>query len=350
MAIIRYIVVLIAFSTIFTSFGIGQSSDLGTVCAESREYYGVEGYPNSEFIWALSGGVISSGDGQDTIEVIWGYNVGNFTIEVVEVSQAGCQGVPSMGTINISAPLVDLGVNFLELCDKDSIVLDARGDYIQPYLMQWHDGNYAPSYTAKETELIWVKVTDGMGCVRYDTIDLVVHPLPLVNLGNDTILCDEMNPLALDAGNNTFYSWTSFEAGWEEVYNGNPYFLYPSKALIDTIEVVVTDEHGCTMNDTLVLYPCDVASLFKGMPNTFTPNDDSQNETWVIPHMENFPKAVLEIFDRWGRLVYRTEHVFDEPWDGKSKGRPMPMDTYYFVLELNYMHIEPITGNINIIK
>jgi gliding motility-associated-like protein len=66
--------------------------------------------------------------------------------------------------------------------------------------------------------------------------------------------------------------------------------------------------------------------------------------------MQFFDKAVLEIFDRWGRLVYRTDNVYEEPWDGKSKGKILPMDSYYYVLNLNVMNTPPLVGTVNLIR
>ena len=343
------------FLTIFTVFSSGQSpipADLGAVCAESRESYGVDGYSDSEFIWAVEGGIIVNGDGEDTVEINWGYQVGRYQFEVAEITSSGCRGIPSVADVEITAPQVDLGIDFIEICKPDSIVFDARGDYVEPYLMQWQNGTFSPRYIAKESELVWVKVTDGMGCVRYDSVEFVSHPLPVVELGNDTLLCDEEVPLVLDAGDYAFYSWSTSSGN---SFSGNPYYAFPVKPVMDTLTVTVTDIYGCEMSDSITIFPCDIASLFEDIPNTFTPDDSPGdgggiNDVWNIPYMEQFPKAVLEIFDRWGRLVYRTDKVYEEPWDGMSKGRPMPMDSYFFVLELNYMHVETISGTINLIR
>ncbi len=354
---IKKYILLIAFLKIFITFSIGQSSNLGTVCAESNEYYGVTGYDDSEYIWAVKGGVIVDGNGQDTIEVKWGYRVGNYDLEVVEVTSSGCMGIPIMGNVTVNAPLVDIGPDFMDVCQPDTVVFDARGDYFAPYVAQWQDGSYSATYKAFETDLIWVKVTDSLGCARYDTVDFSAHPLPEVNLGNDTLLCDEEKPLPLNAGDFAFYEWESTSGLF---FTSNPYYMFPPKPVMDTMRVTVTDNNGCQMSDTIVIYPCDIAEIFKGMQNTITPNEDGQNDVWIIPYIQNFPDAVLEIFDRWGRLVHHEENF--EPretndhvpggigWRGTSKGRPMPMDSYFYVLELNYMNIEPITGTINLIK
>ncbi len=339
-----YVVILIVIST----FSNGQSPNVGTVCAESQEYYGVTGYEGSTFTWAVeNGGVIVEGDGEDTIQVLWGYNVGTYMMEVLEVTSSGCVGAPVTAYVTVQAPEVDLGFDNYEICDGDSLILDATGDYDEPATYLWQDGSTGKYFTADQTEDIWVKVTDQLGCVRYDYLDFVAHSLPVVDLGNDTVLCDVVNPLELDAGDFVSYEWISNN----EEYFGNPIYIAPVYSATDTVRVIVTDINGCQNSDTMLVFPCDASIMFADMYNTFTPNGDGDNDVWiVIEEMDQFPDAVLEIFDRWGRLVYRTTSVADEPWDGTSKGRDMPMDAYFFVLELNYMGMDPITGTVNLIR
>jgi len=350
LAIKKHIFFVIIYITIFSTFSYGQSS-LGTVCAESNHYYGVNGYEGSSFAWAVeSGGIILNGDGQDTIEIRWGYDVGTYQMEVVEFTESGCMGVPVMSTVTIQAPLVNLGFDFYEICDGDSATFDASGDYdgIPSYL--WHDGSVTTTYTADTTENIWVQVTDGLGCVRYDSIEFIAHSLPVVDLGQDTIHCDAANPLIIDAGDFYGYEWQTND----DEFIGNPIYLETSGILFaDTVKVLVTDVNGCQDIDTMLVLACDVTQLFADMINVFTPGGSDKNDTWNVLKdgmMDQFPDAVLEVFDRWGRLVYRTENVAEEPWDGTSKGRKMPMDAYFFVLELNFANFEPITGTVNLIR
>lgn len=333
------------------AFSYGQSSVLETVCAESRSTYGVTGLPNSDFVWVVEDGVIVEGEGEDTIMVQWGYKPGTFMIEVVEVAIGGCIGVPVMAEVTTQAPEVDLGYDFYEICDGDSMIFDATGNYVGASSYLWNDGSINSYYIADTTEDVWVVVTDGLGCTRKDSLDFVSHELPVVYLGEDTIFCDVENELLVDAGDDfVSYEWKTAS----DEYFGNPLYLYKEDlAIIDTISVVVTDINTCQAYDTLLVFACDASLLFDDMINTFTPDGDGVNDTWAILKdggMAYFPDAVLEVFDRWGRLVYRTENVLTEPWDGTSKGREMPMDAYFFVLELNFNNFEAITGAVNLIR
>lgn len=347
---IRTVISLLSLLTIFNLSVHGQDP-LDPACAESTERYGVSGFPNSEFVWSFDPayGEVLQGNGTDTITIRWGYRTGRVLLEVLEITNENCSNVPSMARIEIIAPYVDLGYDFPEICDGEVLTLDAGEYHAPPYEIVWHDGSTSPTYDATTTEDIWVRVIDGYGCVRYDTVSLLVNALPEVNLGNDTILCNLNEYWTLSAGNFQSYEW-DYQQLDPAYANANPQFITPALAQPDTIRVTVTDYNGCNASDSLVLLPCDISGLFSDMVNTITPDGDGVNDVWNIKYADQFPDAVLEVFDRWGRLIYRTENVYEEPWDGRSDGKDMPMDAYYFILELNAFDAEPVVGTVNLIR
>jgi gliding motility-associated-like protein len=345
----RYYIAIITL-VLFTTFSHGQVT-LEPACAESVEKYGVTGYENSEFYWYIdqSRGTIIDGAGTDTITIRWGYGTGEVEMEVHEITASGCRNIPSRATVEIKAPEVDLGYDFPEICDEDSLVLNVGTDFVSDYEILWHDGSTRSRYVGRQTDTIWVRVIDGDGCIRYDTVSLLVNPLPQLNIGNDTILCDQSSTLTLEPGDFASYSWSRSNEG-ENISTNSYLNLSPSSMVPDTIMLTVTDYNSCTASDTMVVFPCDLEELFRDISNTITPNNDGENDVWNIPYMQFFDKAVLEIFDRWGRLVYRTDNVYEEPWDGKSKGKILPMDSYYYVLNLNVMNTPPLVGTVNLIR
>ncbi|WP_125723033.1 PKD domain-containing protein [Flavobacterium ustbae] len=76
------------------------------------------------------------------------------------------------------------------------------------------------------------------------------------------------------------------------------------------------------------------ASCFK-IYNEFSPNDDGQNDTFYIDCIEQYPDNQLEIFNRWGNLVYYKKG-YDNTWDGKADGsaKTLPEGTYFYILDL----------------
>ena len=74
--------------------------------------------------------------------------------------------------------------------------------------------------------------------------------------------------------------------------------------------------------------------------NEFSPNDDQQNDTFYIECIENYPDNLLQVFNRWGNLVY-FKKGYDNTWDGKDykSSRKLPEGTYFYILDLgdNFM-------------
>jgi len=324
---------------------LGYGQILPYACTGSMESYGVQGYENSVFIWDIQGGSIINGTDNDTIVVQWDARRGSHRLEVVEMTEFNCMGNPVQALVNLSSPVASIG-DQVEICEGDSVIFDAETNYFTPLLYTWSDGSTQPAYTGKEEGTVWVQVSGVDGCTDYDSAYLTVNPLPMVYLGKDTALCGTEN-LVLDAGSGySFYRWSTGDVI-------NPIVVDGRRTANDTLWVTVTDANGCTGSDSLVLVVCDFYKYFAGMPNTITPSRvDGKNDVWQIDNIDLFPEAVLDIYDRWGRLIYHAKGL--DPlnvWDGKSmSGRELPMDSYYYVIELNYRGLEPIVGYINIVR
>uniref|UniRef100_UPI001939DE19 T9SS type B sorting domain-containing protein n=1 Tax=Hyunsoonleella ulvae TaxID=2799948 RepID=UPI001939DE19 len=73
--------------------------------------------------------------------------------------------------------------------------------------------------------------------------------------------------------------------------------------------------------------------------NEFSPNGDGDNDTLIINCISNYPNNKLEVYNRWGNLVYE-KRAYNNDWDGTSNGRAtlntedkLPSGTYYYVLD-----------------
>lgn len=104
---------------------------------------------------------------------------------------------------------------------------------------------------------------------------------------------------------------------------------------------------GCAYSDAVLVAvgsPVDV-------PNAFSPNNDSFNDTWDIYGLSQFPTSTIEVFDRWGQSVFRSVS-YPNPWQGKYRGVDVPAGTYYYVIHLNEpnANLAPLTGHVAIIR
>lgn len=112
---------------------------------------------------------------------------------------------------------------------------------------------------------------------------------------------------------------------------------------------VATTIHGCKERTQIFV---DVLSS-NFVPSGFTPNGDGVNDEWVIPYLNNCPKAKVTVYNRWGVLVYENKIEYaTHPWNGTSiTGNELPMGTYYYVIEYNDINNTPTrTGAVSIIR
>ena len=101
---------------------------------------------------------------------------------------------------------------------------------------------------------------------------------------------------------------------------------------LGTYSVAVTDAMNCRVLKTITL---DMGHGSSVIPNAFTPNDDGINDVWTLELLENYPEAVVSIFDRNGKLIFESPPGYPEPWDGKYEDNYVSMGTYYFLIKLD---------------
>jgi large repetitive protein len=114
-----------------------------------------------------------------------------------------------------------------------------------------------------------------------------------------------------------------------------------------TYSVVVVDVNGCSASATITVGIIGVDCL--EIPDVITPNDDGKNDVWRLINIELYPDAEVIIFNRWGRRVFQTKNIAANPWDGKFRGRPLPTDSYHYILHLNDGSL-PKTGVITLVR
>jgi len=106
--------------------------------------------------------------------------------------------------------------------------------------------------------------------------------------------------------------------------------------------VIVTDisDDGIDTDGNVVDDPTETALGCLLVINEFSPNGDGVGDTLIINCIENYPNNTLEIYNRWGNIVY-SKRGYDNTFRGESNGRAvisqpkeLPVGTYYYVLNL----------------
>jgi gliding motility-associated-like protein len=109
-------------------------------------------------------------------------------------------------------------------------------------------------------------------------------------------------------------------------------------------KIISIDNFGCSSSADVmvkVLKPVEI-------PNVFTPNGDGVNEKWQIKNLKDYAECTVEIFNRYGQLVYHSAGYTNE-WDGTLKGKPLPAATYYYIINLK-IAAKPLSGFVDILR
>ncbi|MFO7657106.1 MAG: gliding motility-associated C-terminal domain-containing protein [Bacteroidales bacterium] len=307
-----------------------------TLCATRKGIkYEVTGDVGSIFHWTVEGGRIVSDPHANIITIDWDNIPGDYKISVYEETAKSCKGNNMIINIKINeSPFVNMG-KVKNICEGGQVEFNP-GEGFNTYL--WQDGSSQPTYTASENGIYWVEVTNRYGCSFRDSVLLVTSLPPNIQLGKDTMLCAP-NELVLDAGYfDGLYVW----------HNGSNTQTIIAQEGDGQIWVKVTDSNGCIGTDTIQILNCTYHfNLF--IPNAFTPNDDGRNDYWLIKGHENYPNISVKVFDSWGNQVFQSDQGYSQPWDGTWNGKKLPVNAYYYVINLGDGSKE-IVGSITLIR
>lgn len=148
--------------------------------------------------------------------------------------------------INFSPPPLDLGPDII-VCENGVVPLDAGPGF---YRYRWQDGDDEQTYTAFFPGTYSVEVTDSCGGIQTDEITITVDPATILDIGNDTLICE---------GDSLIISPTGFDR-----YEWFPKNVFPCDTCStveifptanDTMEVIVvgTTDLGCISVDTILI-------------------------------------------------------------------------------------------------
>ncbi len=241
-----------------------------------------------------------------------------------------------------------------EVCQGDAIQFADLGNGITsaPVRWEWNLGG-GNSSTLQNPNKVFADsgsytvsyyFYNSQGCVS-DTVSqtITVHPYPVLELGPNIVVL-EGGTKALKPqfvyGTNLNYQWTP------PLYLNSDIDSIPRTTPLGdiTYRLNLTGIGGCMVTDTIFVK----LLLAPIIPNAFSPNGDGINDRWRIQYLESYPGATVDVYDRYGMLVFSSiEYAVD--WDGTRNGKSLPIGTYYYIVNpKNGRKI--ITGSVTIIK
>lgn len=198
-----------------------------------------------------------------------------------------------------------------------------------PVSFNWSNGATTEDVAGLAAGSYSVSVTDALNCTATGSATVQQFASPSVTASGDaTLIFGENGQAQLGAnvtgGTSPYqYSWSP-TTGLDDPGSVNP---IASPNATTTYMLLVTDANGCTDQDEVL-----VEVIFIRVPSGFTPNGDDKNSQFkaYIPNTD-VTITKIQIFDRWGKMVYDASG--NEGWDGKFNGKDQPMGTYVYYLQ-----------------
>lgn len=272
------------------------------ISGQTRHYFVYPApFSGSSYTWWIDGNEVT-GNSTTEIECIWDSSK-VYMLEVQELSAEGCRGPKKSGLVYVNPP-PDIRISI-----SDTLICDGESVYIS---------------VENPSRLIWGKWL----------YNLVVEPDPGVigNTINGTYdgLVDQHETLS---NNGTDIK--------RVVYGFTP--------------VIVNAEgekvcEGEEVRITVWVRPVSVCrEEFLEIPNAFSPNGDGINDVWEITGKEYYPDIEVTVLNRWGQTVWRSGKGYPVAWDGRSRGKELPMDSYHYILD-RHDGSRLIAGTVTIVR
>ena len=289
----------------------------------------------------------------------------------------------SISIIIETAPIINIG-NDTTICAGTAISLNPGGTN-STYL--WQDNSTTSTYLVNQAGIYWVDVTQG-SCLVRDSIVISVQEVPVVDLGNDSTVCNGssvfLNAYNLGASylwqnGSTLQNLTVNQDGtyWVNVSNqcgivadtfnltiqNQPVINFSNDTLICFGETTILNAEfpnanylwqDNSTNSTIVVSQAGIYSVIVfsdvcqlshefiintklcnteiEMPSIFTPNGDGTNDFFIPVTYQKVKSANLIIVNRWGNVIYNESNLLPG-WDGTSDGKECSEGVYFWKVE-----------------
>jgi gliding motility-associated-like protein len=148
---------------------------------------------------------------------------------------------------NKTMPALNLGSD-TSLCDNGVLLMDAGPGYLH---YQWHDGSVTQTNTLYGAGKYWVTVTDSCGNQQADTILVKSSPPPLLDLGDNQVVCYNDSLVLSFSPADIFntYHWSPAN-GLSCIDCANPHARPP---VTTTYYLTATTVRGCSVYDSILV-------------------------------------------------------------------------------------------------
>ncbi len=115
------------------------------------------------------------------------------------------------------------------------------------------------------------------------------------------------------------------------------------------IRVRSTDFAGLNVEKSFDISITDISGNTIPLPSTnyISPNGDNKNDFWKIENVDIYKDFALQVFDQFGHIIYEVPNNYNNDFDGKLNGNPLPTGNYYYVFKNDKITYK---GNITIVN
>ena len=303
-------------------------SDLA-ICIGDSIQIGIFNDPNTTFNWTPATGLSNSNIGSPNASPP---NTTNYTISLTN----------SICTDTVFQTLIVNSVTSTiskdtTICIGSNINISASGgnSYAWTPNEYLNDSSISNLIASPQNNIIYsvIALDTNSNCFNIENTTILVDTVPIADLGDDQILCLG-DKVKLNPGNKgDAYLWSTGDSTFKiNVIDSGTYWVIVYHGVCNDIDSVSL---GCP-------------ELF--VPNAFSPNGDGNNDI-VLVRGTDLKNAEIEIYDRWGNLVFASEN-HKIGWDGLIEGEKANQGVYvYYVKAFFYTGTEKSQkGNITLIR
>ncbi|WNJ19910.1 serine hydrolase [Pontibacter sp. G13] len=282
------------YDTVHIQAGQTPTPDLGTdiyQCPGTPVSF-TEGGPADSVNWYDGNGMLLLSGSKN-----YSFNLNTTSEVIVEVINDCGTAYDTVLTVATAVPTVDLGSD-LDLCEGDTLVFP----YTAPYdSINWYHGdgtlvsaNTSFYYWEADTSIqLIVEIFSDCGGVGYDTIDLNVAPLPIIDVNNYMQACEGTVVSIIPT---TTADSMNFKDLWGTML-AEDQFAYDQTLTVNTFIVIEGYLNGCgPKRDTVELEPFPTPNVYLGPDVQVCENDPYALSV-------NFPTSQVDWYDLNGNLL-----------------------------------------------
>jgi len=212
-----------------------------------------------QYTWLLPNGETSI-EAEPLIPV--GSEVGTYSLELIAVSNLGCQDSAQVNFEVSPSSIADAGPDIL-ICSGESAILQAMALPIVPGGQYYWEADTdlsctqctSPTAQPSDTTTYYYTAVHPSGCVSTDSIVVMVapEPAPDIELEADSLIClgSSATITVLDYNPAYTYLWNPFQPGLDCYSNCQVITATPTTTT--AYEVGVLNQYGCQHKDTVVV-------------------------------------------------------------------------------------------------